>query len=254
MNRFVTQHHPEFEGINWNSHVQVSKLFIKIGIPIRIVDKDKTRKLGKTVYKNSVAEGHLSKYKKKFKIVKAYLLYKKMSKLVSTYGESFLKHVNPVTKRVHSSYFQILNTGRISSSGPNMQNIPTEDKAHGFRRAFEAIEDWEIVVADYSGQETRVLADFAAEPALIHFLLNGDGDLHSDTARRMFPNFISKKESPVLRAKAKNLNFSISYGGNEQTLWEKYQIPVTEGKKLIKSYYNIYPALKSYFELEQQLA
>ena len=253
LDRYIANEHPEFEGINWNSSQQVCNLFEKIGIPILVLDKKKSTRSNK-VYKRSVAEGHLAKYRKKYRIVEVYLKYKKMCKLVSTYGDKFLQHINPVTGRIHSSYFQVLNTGRISSSSPNLQNIPAEEKAWGFRRCFSVPKDWSMVVADYSGQETRTLAEFAQEKNLIHFLLNGDGDLHSDTARRMFPDFISKKASPVLRGKAKNLNFSISYGGNEQTLWDKYQIPIEEGKKLIRTYYSIYPDLKAYFQRQQRLA
>jgi DNA polymerase-1 len=107
----------EFLGINWNSSQQVCVLFEHLKIPINVVDKSNSTDT-KKVYKKTVAETHISKYKDKYDIIKPYLNYKHMAKLVSTYGEKFLENVNPVTGRIHSNYYQILNTGRISSSKP----------------------------------------------------------------------------------------------------------------------------------------
>lgn len=116
--------YPEVE--NWNSSKQVGKLFKELGMDILIKDKIKSVKLKMDVYKDSVQEIVISKFAKDYPIISLYLEYKKLQKLASTYGVSFLKHVNPITGRIHSSYFQILNTGRISSSKPNMQNVVTE--------------------------------------------------------------------------------------------------------------------------------
>lgn len=118
--------HPEIA--NWNSSPQVGKLFKELGMNITIKDKKKTIKLKKDVFKDSVQEIVISKFIKEYPIVGTYLDYKKFKKLASTYGVSFLKNVDPITNRIHSSYWQILNTGRISSSSPNMQNIISESE------------------------------------------------------------------------------------------------------------------------------
>lgn len=110
---------PDIE-INWNSPKQVAELFESLGIPVLIVDTEKSTDT-ETVYKYSVGKKHLAKYSSEYPIVKEYLEYKELQKLVSSYGEKFLRHVNPVSGRVHTSFYQILDTGRISSSGPNLR-------------------------------------------------------------------------------------------------------------------------------------
>lgn len=194
--------------INLSSSRQVIELCKALGIPTKILDKQKTKEKDQDVFKDSVEERHLRKYSKDHELIPLYLEFKKYEKAISTYGRKYLSHVNPVTNRIHSGYEQIMNTGRIASKNPNMQNIPSNNKFPGFRECFQAEEGNLLVVRDYSGQESRVLAEISQDPELVHFFNYGDGDHHSFTAKRMFGDkFISKDESPELRALAKVLNF-----------------------------------------------
>lgn len=133
--------YPEIE--NWNSSKQVGGLFKKLGI--NIVNKDK---------KESVQELVIAKQADEFPIITKYLEYKRFSKLKSTYGIKFLKYVSPITDRIHSSFLQILNTGRVSSNAPNLQNIVSGSddflEGHEWRKAFKAPKGRTFVIADYS--------------------------------------------------------------------------------------------------------
>lgn len=239
---------PDIE-INWNSPKQVAELFESLGIPVLIVDAEKSTDT-ETVYKYSVGKKHLAKHAKDYPIVKEYLEYKELQKLVSSYGEKFLRHVNPVSGRVHTSFYQILDTGRISSSGPNLQNIPNEEKRPGFRNCFIG----NLIVCDYSAQEGRILADKAQEPAMIDFFLNGDGDIHSFVGRNMFKCEVSKHVNPHLRQQGKITNFTIAYGGGAHKIADTFQIPLSEAKGLIDMYYAAFPHLRDYFKEEQEKA
>jgi len=220
---------------------------------VSIVDKEKSTE-DETVFKDTVGEVHIAKFSKGFPIIKDYLDYKHLSKLVSSYGLKFLRYVNPVTGRVHSDYRQILNTNRISSNSPNLQNIPSEGNRPGFRKCFNVGHSRALVAADYSSQESRVLADRAQEPAILGFFLNGDGDMHSFTARRMFKIPVSKNENLEKRTIGKFLNFSIAYGASPHKVSDALSIPMKEAKWMIDLFYQAYPKLKPYFMVEQMLA
>ena len=106
--------------INWNSSKQVVKVFKELGIPTKVIDK--TKSIGENkIYKDSVQETHITKYKDKYPIIKDYLEYKGLQKLSSSYGEKFLKHIHPVSNRVHSDFIQIITTGRLASNNPNLR-------------------------------------------------------------------------------------------------------------------------------------
>lgn len=132
--------YPEVE--NWNSPKQVLKLFKSLGI--NVLNKDK---------KESVNELVIGKEAGNNPLIHDYLEYKRYSKLKSTYGLKFLKHVSPITDRIHSSFIQILSTGRCSSTSPNLQNIisGSEDfpEGHEWRKAFKAPKGRTFVIADY---------------------------------------------------------------------------------------------------------
>lgn len=133
--------------INWNSDLQVKRLFKELGINITIVEKGET--------KESIESKVLVPQKEDFDIIPLYLNYKKYEKDVSTYGMNFLRHINPVTERIHSSFNQIVDTGRMASGGkqgkvetPNLQNIPANDT----RKCFTPqLENYSLCNADYSG-------------------------------------------------------------------------------------------------------
>lgn len=131
---------------NWNSSVQVKKLFKSIGIPISKSVKGET--------KDTVASTAIIRYKDQFDIITPYLRYKGFAKLSSTYGVKFLQHVNTHTNRIHSSFIQNVNTGRTASSAPNLQNIkaakPDFPEGVWWREAFECDEGNVFIISDYS--------------------------------------------------------------------------------------------------------
>lgn len=135
--------HPEVT--NWNSHVQVKKLFKSLGIPITKNIKGES--------KDSIQGTTIKQYADKFDIITPYLKYKGLEKLSTTYGIKFLKHVNSTTKRIHSSFIQNVDTGRTASSDPNLQNIKSAkpDFLEGiwWREAFECDEGYSFVISDY---------------------------------------------------------------------------------------------------------
>lgn len=239
----------EFPPVNWNSHKQVVELFKQLGIPTEIIDEENST-IEETVYKDSVRSIILEKYKDKFDILPLYLDYKFLFKQTSMYGEKFLRHINSVTGRVHSSYFQMKNTGRISSNKPNLQNIPREGK---FRYCFKASdEDHVLICTDYDNQEARVLADRANEKVMLNFFKYGNGDLHSLTASLMFEVPVSRKVNADLRQIGKILNFLIVFGGSGFKIAKQFGIPKEKGDQFIELYYKSYPGLKPYFKKVQK--
>ena len=193
---------------------------------------------------------HLQKYEKDFPIVKDYLEYKKLYKMVSSYGRKFLKYVHNKTGRVHTDFFQIKHTGRLSSTKPNLQNIPGESRP-GFRECFRTEPGWKMVVADYSQQELRVMADISKDKAMCKFYTEdttGDPDLHSFTATKMFHVKVSRNENKPLRTKGKITNFTISYGGGAAKIAKAFGISIKEAANLIKSFFSIYKDLKVFFD------
>lgn len=221
----------------------MTEIFKTLGVDTTVMFRGKP--------KDSIESKHLKKFKNEFPLIPIYLKYMEKRKLVTTYGESFLKHVNKGTGRLHSNFWQILNTGRISSSDPNLQNIPSDEN---IRKCFIAEEGNTLVVADYSAQETRVLADMANERNYIDFFKNGDGDSHSMVASRMFseiegkPVKVSKKENSDKRQIGKILSFQIAYGASAWSVKDSFGITEKEAQKFIDAYLDSFPDLKKYFE------
>lgn len=142
----------EYRNINWNSSKQVIKLFNELGIDTKVLDKKKTLEEGEEIWKNSLEKKYIQK--NDHPIIDLYLDYKKYEKYTNTYGHKFLRHVNPVTGRLHTRYWQIVKTGRPSSS-PNLLNIPRGER---HRKCFtNQYDDTVLVVADYSGKTTNLL-------------------------------------------------------------------------------------------------
>lgn len=252
--------------INLSSSRQVVELCQALGIPTLVVDKKKSKEQGRDIFKDSVEEKHLRKYQDQHPIIKPYLEYKRLEKAITTYGHKFLEHVNPVTGRIHSNFQQIVRSGRVASSKPNLQNIPSQNKFKGFRPCFRVGIGKVLVVADYSSQESRILASLAQEDQMIDFFLNGDGDLHSHTARLMFKvpvqkeitdeegNIIQEGKNLHLRQLAKTINFGIAYGMSAYKLSNDFEISLEEAQEFINSYFKAYPKLEAYFNRCQELA
>lgn len=241
----IYQNLEHYLGMNWNSAKQVAPLFKELDIPIQIVDK-KNSIGAEIVYKETVGKAHIGKYKNKFSILPLYLEFKNLHTAVATFGFRFLSNVNPISNRVHTNIYQIKNTGRISSSGPNMQNIPhTED----FRSCFVAAPGKKFIICDYASQESRILADYANEPSMLEYVMSGGGDFHSLTATRMFG-----KVTPENRPIGKMLNFAIAYGASAYKIADSAQVSLKLAQEWIDMFFVGYPALKPYFEKVQKLA
>lgn len=225
----------EYRGINWRSTKQVIKLFNQLGIDTKILDKKKSRDQGEEVWKNSLEKKYLKKKKNEHPIVELYLSFKEYDKLTNTYGHKFLRHINEKTNRLHTSYWQMVKTGR-SSSSPNLQNIP---RGALHRRCFtNQYTDTILVVGDYNGQELRIVADKSCEKAMIDEFVNG-GDVHALTASTLYGRKITK-DNPKERYNGKVFNFATIYGASPKALSENLDIPLEEAKRLSKNYFKGY--------------
>lgn len=234
--------------INWNSPKQVVEVFKLAGIDTKVLDKSKSTKENK-VYKHSVNKDVISKFKG-HSLVDAYIEYKLVSKEVSSFGKSFVEKFN-VDERIYTNFFQILNTGRTSANSPNIQQIPARGRnGDAYRQCFNVRNNPNrcFVVADYSQQELRILAQYAQEPSMIAEFQKTNADIHSGTARVMY-NIPEHEDVPKdKRRNSKDTNFLMSYGGGAAALAAKQNISKEQAQSIIDLYFNKFPKLKSYFE------
>lgn len=240
--------------INWASQKQVIPLFKDLGIDTKTTD-DKTG-----LPKDSVESKVLSPQKDKFEILPIYLKYKQAEKVVSTYGEGFIKQINKVSGRIHSNFTQIMDTGRLSCGGKNkttgenyinLQNIPSDRET---RSCFTAPEGKKLINCDYSGQEAVVFANKTLDKALLDFYDKDLGDMHSYIAKLCFSKELKdipleqiKKLRPDLRQKAKAAGFAIQFGGQGKTIAQNLSIPIEEGEAVYKAYFNAFTGVRKYF-------
>jgi len=184
----------------------------------------------------------------KYPIAKYALEYRQLAKLKSTYADSLPLLLNPETGRIHTSYNQTVTaTGRLSSSNPNLQNIPVRGElGRRFRQAFIPEENHLFLSADYSQIELRVLAHLSEDPSLMDTFLK-DRDIHQETASRAFgdSSSISKEEQ---RRRAKIINFSIIYGASAFSLAKEIETSTSEAQKFINLYYEKYPKVEEFLE------
>jgi len=262
-----TEHKPKCS-ILWSSSAQVIPLLKDLGVNTKVRD-DKTGEL-----KDSAEKKVIKPQKDKSPLIPIYLRYSEQQKLVSTYGFSVLKHVNWKSKRLHTQFSQLKNTGRMSSGGKdpkrrvefiNFQNIPAmpdpRDREEGRiydRQCFTTEPGNVLIVADYSGQEQIVLANESMDKDLLNFYDQNLGDMHSFVASKIFPelNGLSLREikdnHPDKRQIAKAAGFAINYGGNGMTIAENLSIPVSQGDAVYEAYFKAFPGLKNYFERVQK--
>ncbi len=220
---------------------------------LRLQDEVGIKRVGKTKtgYKTDAAT--LDKYRG-LPIIDHLLEYRQISKLRSTYLEALPRFINPRTDRVHSSFNQaVASTGRLSSSGPNLQNIPIRtDAGREIRRAFVPGEkDWLMMSADYSQIELRVVAHLSQDPALIQ-AFQDDADVHARTAALIFAGGEEADVTPEMRSRAKAINFGILYGMGPQRLARDLGIPFGEARDFIQSYFEALPGVRAW--LDQTLA
>ena len=227
--------------VNINSPQQLSELLFKeLGLP-----HTKRTKTGYSTDANSL-EG----LKGAHPVVDNILEYRQISKLKSTYVDSLPELINPRTGRIHTSYNQTGSaTGRISSSDPNLQNIPIRtDAGRQVRRAFVAEDapDWVLFSADYSQIELRVLAHMSQDPELLDAFRRGE-DIHSSTASLMFDVPVNQVSSEQRRI-AKVLNFGVIYGLSAHGIAQQTEFSRDEGANFIETYFNKYSGISGYLE------
>jgi DNA polymerase-1 len=171
------------------------------------------------------------------------------AKLRNTYLDALPKLVNPETGRIHTSFNQAVTaTGRLSSSNPNLQNIPIRtDQGRDIRRAFVAEPGRVLLSADYSQVELRVLAHLSGDPELVEAFRSGR-DVHARTARAVF-GFGPDQEVPRHeRAQAKTVNFGVIYGKTDFSLAKELQIPRSEARRFIESYFELYEGVARFMD------
>lgn len=176
------------------------------------------------------------------------LEYRQLAKLKSGYADALPLLINPETGRIHTSYNQTVTaTGRLSSSDPNLQNIPTRGVlGQRFRQAFVPEPDHRLLAADYSQIELRVLAHLSEDPALIETFIS-DRDVHEETARRVFGEALPH-DRENWRRKAKVINFSIIYGASAFSLAKELGTSTHEAQKFIDLYFRQHPQVEAFLE------
>ena len=228
--------------LNINSSRQLGEvLFAKL----RIAEKPKMTKTKQF----STDEEYLQTFAHDFPIVSKILEYRGVKKLLSTYVEALPELINPETGRIHTSYNQAVTaTGRLSSTNPNLQNIPIrDDLGKPIREAFIASDaEHTLVAADYSQIELRLMAHLSQDPALVAAFCSGE-DIHSATAARLYHKSSDEVTSSE-RRNAKTANFGIIYGISAFGLAQRLDISNREAKELITNYFDTYPGVKKYMD------
>ena len=202
----------------------------------------------------STAESVLQELSMDFPIVQDILSYRAISKLKSTYTDKLPKMVNSNTGRVHTSYHQAVTaTGRLSSSDPNLQNIPIRsEEGRRIREAFIAPDGYKILAADYSQIELRIMAHLSRDQGLMDAFAKGQ-DIHQATAAEIFSTNIDEVTANQRRS-AKAINFGLIYGMSAFGLSKQLQITRAEAQNYIEQYFDRYPQVKHYMDETKQSA
>jgi DNA polymerase-1 len=195
----------------------------------------------------ATGEEILSYLAKDNEIVRNILEWRQLVKLKNTYVDALPNQVDPKTQRVHTDYMQtVAATGRLSSTNPNLQNIPIRtERGRQIRKAFIAREEnYTLLAADYSQIELRIIAALSGETTMIEAFKNGE-DIHKSTASKVF-NVALEEVTKEQRSNAKTVNFGIIYGVSAFGLSNQTDLTRSESAELIDAYYKTYPKLKAY--------
>lgn len=218
---------------------------------LKLVEKPKKTKTGQY----ATGEEVLSKLAKDHEIIRNVLVWRGLIKLKNTYVDALPKDVNTVTKRIHTTYMQtVASTGRLSSTNPNLQNIPIRtERGRQVRKAFvKRNENYTLMAADYSQIELRLIAEMSGEETMKQSFRNGE-DIHKSTASRVF-DVPLEEVTREQRAQAKTVNFGIIYGVSAFGLSQQTKMSRKDAKILIDAYYETYPTLKKYIAKQVDLA
>ena len=228
--------------LNVNSPKQLGEVLFN---KLKIVDKPKMTKTKQ--YKTD--EDYLQSLSGKHPVISLILEYRGMKKLLSTYVSALPKLINSKTGRIHTSYNQaVTTTGRLSSTNPNLQNIPIrEEQGRKIRASFISEKGCQILSADYSQVELRIMAHLSGDKAMCEAFHSGV-DIHTATASKIYKVDIEDVTSDM-RRKAKSANFGIIYGISVFGLSENLNISRGEAKDLIEGYFYTYPQVKEYMDI-----
>ena len=217
---------------------------------LKIADKPKKTKTGQYVTSEEVLESLRTKHP----VVGRILEHRGLKKLLGTYVDALPQLINPHTGRIHTSFNQAVTaTGRLSSSNPNLQNIPVrDDDGKEIRKAFIPDDGCEFFSADYSQIELRIMAHLSGDPHMIEAFRSGN-DIHAATAAKIYKINIDEV-TPDMRRKAKTANFGIIYGISTFGLAERMGVSRQEAKELIDGYFATYPQVKAYMDRSIEVA
>jgi len=234
----------ELAGVEFNigSPKQLGEILFE---KLKLDPKAKKTKTGQYM----TGEEILSKLESEHEIAKKILDFRELQKLKSTYVDALPQLVSPTTGRIHTSFNQaVAVTGRLSSTNPNLQNIPIRTpRGREIRKAFiPRNEEYLILSADYSQIELRIMAAFAQDESMIE-AFNQGRDIHATTAAKVF-NVSLDEVTTDMRRKAKTVNFGIIYGVSAFGLSQQIAISRTEAKEIIDSYWREFPAIKQYMD------
>jgi DNA polymerase-1 len=231
---------------NINSNPQLREiLFEKLGLPIikRTATGPST---DASVLQELAEEGHA--------LPSLLMEYRELSKLESTYIDALPTMVSPHTSRIHTSFNQtVASTGRLSSSDPNLQNIPIRrELGRDIRRGFVPREGWTLLSADYSQIELRLLAHLSHDPAFVSAFQSG-GDIHRQTAALIFDVPLEQVTSEM-RGRAKTINFATIYGQGAHALSRQLGVSHAEAKEFITRYFERFEGIRKYLDSMVELA
>lgn len=226
---------------NVSSPAQVGEILFD---RLKLDEKAKKTKTGQY----STSEDVLEKIRSKHPIIGKILEYRGLRKLLSTYIDALPQLINQSTGKVHTSFNQtVASTGRLSSTNPNLQNIPIRDaQGKEIRKAFIPDEGCVFLSADYSQIELRIMAHLSGDANMLE-AFNSGHDIHTATAAKIFKKPIEEVTSDM-RRKAKTANFGIIYGISTFGLADRLSIPRSEAKELIEGYFTTYPDVKRYMD------